>query len=461
MIARRLKRTAAIALIAVMSFTSLSFGEDFKKDMSFFDAAKEYILNNYAGEVTEDQLIDGAVKGMYDSLDKYSTYLDAEENKQFTEDVSGTFSGIGAQISLTNGNVTIVEPIENSPALKAGLLPGDIIRAINNEEIKEVNNLSDVVEKIKGPKGTAVKLLIERKGQTFEVSITRDNVVINPVKWRELESGIGYIKITEFNKAAVQSTLGGIGELKSKGINKLVLDLRGNPGGGLLDVVGIAQQFVPRGNIVKIKYKDGAENSYPSYGDVKFARVAVLVDESSASAAEILAGAIQDTKSGVLIGKNTYGKGTVQKLLNLKNGEAIKLTVAKYLLPSGRSIDHTGLVPDIKAERYIESIVDLGKLQSLPADKPLKSGDAGLDVLGLQERLSILGYKTSDAKGIYGQATAAAVSSFQSSKGLYPYGVADKTTLGAISESFSKLMISDKMDNQLNKALEYLRSQQL
>ncbi|AHM57342.1 carboxy-terminal processing protease CtpA [Peptoclostridium acidaminophilum DSM 3953] len=461
MIASKLKRTASIALIAVMSFTSLSFGEDFNKDMSFFNAAKEYILNNYVDEVTEDQLIDGAVKGMYDSLDKYSTYLDAEENKQFTEDVQGTFSGIGAQIALKNGNVTIVEPLENSPALKAGLLPGDIIKAIDGKEIGEVKNLVDVVNKIKGPQGTAVKLLIERKGQSFQVSIIRDNVVINPVKSRVLENGIGYIRITEFNKTATQNTLTAIEELKAKGINKLVLDLRGNPGGGLLDVVGIAQEFVPKGNIVKIQYKDGAENSYPSYGNVRFAKVAVLVDESSASASEILAGAIQDTKSGVLVGKNTYGKGTVQKVLNLKNGEAIKLTIAKYLLPSGRSIDHTGLVPDVVAERYVEGIVDLGKLQALPTDKAMKAGDAGLDVLGLQERLLALGFKTTDSKGIYGQSTTAAVSAFQSSQGLYPYGVADKTTLGAISESFTKLMLSDQMDNQLDKALEYLRSQQI
>jgi len=461
MIARRLKRSAAALLITVMSFTSLSFGEEFKKDMEFFDAAKQYILNNYAGEVTEDQLIDGAVKGMYDSLDKYSTYLDAEENKQFTEDVSGTFSGIGAQISLVNGNVTIVEPMENSPALKAGLLPGDVIKAIDGEEIKEVKNLTDVVNKIKGQKGTVVKLLIERKGQSFEVSITRDDVVINPVKSRVLENGIGYIKITEFNKTATQNTLTAIEELKAKGINKLVLDLRGNPGGGLLDVVGIAQEFVPKGNIVKIQYKDGTENSYPSYGNVKFRKVAVLVDESSASASEILAGAIQDTKAGVLIGKNTYGKGTVQKVLNLKNGEAIKLTIAKYLLPSGRSIDHKGLVPDVVAERYMESIVDLSKLQSLSTDKAMKAGDAGLDVLGLQERLAVLGFKTSDAKGIYGHSTAVVVSAFQKSTGLYPYGVADKTTLSAVSESFSKFMLSDQMDNQLSEALEYLRKQQI
>lgn len=461
MIARRLKRSAAVLLIAVMSFTSLSFGEEFKKDMEFFDAAKQYILNNYAGEVTEEQLIDGAVKGMYDSLDKHSMYLDVEENKQFTEDVQGTFSGIGAQIGLRDGSVAIIEPFENSPAIRAGLLPGDIIRAIDGEEIKEVKNLSDIVEKIKGPKGTPVKLMIERKGKSFEVTITRDEVVINPVKSRVLENGIGYIKITEFNKTATQNTLTAIEELKAKGINKLVLDLRGNPGGGLLDVVGIAQEFVPKGNIVKIQYKDGTENSYPSYGNVKFGKVAVLVDESSASASEILAGAMQDTKAGVLIGKNTYGKGTVQKVLNLKNGEAIKLTIAKYLLPSGRSIDHTGLVPDFIAERYVESIVDLSKLQNLPTDKGMRAGDAGLDVLGLQERLVMVGFNTSDPKGIYGQPTAAAVAAFQKSQGLHPYGVADKTTLSALSESFSKFMLSDQMDNQLSKALDYLRKQQL
>lgn len=456
---KMISKCTAFAVAAVMAASGISYAQqDIEKDMEFFSATKNYIIKNYAAdEISEEELIDAAVKGMFDALDKHSVYLDAQQNEQFSEEVEGSFTGIGALIGVRDGNVTILEPIENSPAIEAGLLPGDIIRAVEGEEITDTENLKEIVDRIRGEEGTSVKLTIERRGKRFDVSVKRAQVELNPVKYRELGNGIGYIKLSEFSKVSIKNMGKAVNELKSQGNSKLVLDLRGNPGGGLVDVVAIAQDFVPKGKVVTIKYKNGSESSYPSYGTPVFSKVAVLVDSGSASASEILAGAIQDTGAGVLIGENTYGKGTVQKLLPLKNGEAIKLTIAKYVLPSGRSIDQTGLVPDIAAGRFADEVVDIGDLTPFETDHAMKKGDAGLDVLALQERLQLLGYAVTDPKGIYGDSTEAGVSSYQGKVGMAQSSEASTQTLSSLSADFSKFMLSDDMDNQLKTALEYLK----
>ena len=455
---RMISKCTALAVAGMMAVPCLSYAQqDIEKNIEFFNATKSYIIKNYAAdEITEEELIDAAVKGMFDALDKHSVYMDAEENEEFSEEVEGSFVGIGALVGVRDGNITVLEPLEDSPAIEAGLLPGDIIRAIDGEEIVDPEDIKAVVKRIRGEEGTTVKLTIERGGRSFDVLVKRAEVELNPVKYKDLGNGIGYIKLSEFSKVSIKNMGKAVEDLKGKGTDKLILDLRGNPGGGLVDVVAIAQDFVPKGKIVTIKYKNGSENSYPSYGEPAFSKVAVLVDNGSASASEILAGAIQDTNSGILIGKNTYGKGTVQKLLPLKNGEAIKLTIAKYLLPSGRSIDQTGLVPDLDTERFASEIVDVEKLTPFETDHTMKKGDAGLDVLALQERLKLLGYEISDPQGIYGDSTAEGVNAYQVKLEIGQSGQADTATLSSISGDFSKFMLSDEMDNQLQKAMEYL-----
>lgn len=448
------KRGLASILIIVFLFSNVAFGEDFVKDEEFFNAIKGYIMKNYAGEIKEEDLYDGAIKGMFEKLDLHSTYMDKQDSGEFTQEVKGKLYGIGALIGIKDGNIIIQEPLEDSPAKKGGILPGDVIIAVDGNNTEKITDVNKIIDKIKGDKGTTVTLTINRNGKTFDVKLIRDEIKINPVKYRVIQGNIGYLKISEFNENVTDGVEKAISELKKSGVKKIVLDLRGNPGGGLRDVVDVAEYFV-KGNVVTIKDAKGNSTNYISPGAPVFDNVAVLIDDGSASASEILAGAIQDNKVGVLIGEKSYGKGTVQTVLNLKNGEMIKLTIAKYYLPSGRTIDHTGLIPDIEVSRF-DSSVNIDELQELNVDKKTYKSDAGLHILGIQERLNVLGYKIDDPKGIFGDSTYNAVKKFQSDNNMYSYGTADLSTLSKLNEKFSEYILSDKMDNQLNKAIEIL-----
>ncbi|MCT4507450.1 MAG: S41 family peptidase [Tepidibacter sp.] len=433
--------------------TNVAFAGDFVKDEEFFHGVKNYITKNYAGEITEEELYDAAVKGMFEKLDKHSIYMDKESNKSFNESVNGKMYGIGALINVRDGKLNIVEPIEDSPAQKAGLMPGDIIVGIEDERLKEIEDVREVINKIKGDKGTNVNLTISRNGKEFKVDIKRDEIKMKAVKYRVIEGNIGYIKISQFTINVADEVQGAVDNLKNQGINKAVLDLRGNPGGSLSSVVEVSKHFVPKGKVVIVKDAKGKVVNHYSKGKVAFDKLTVLVDENSASASELLSGAIQDTKSGTLIGKTTYGKGTVQTILPLKNGEGIKLTIAKYYLPSDRSIDKVGVIPDIDCDRLC---IDISKIIEINKDTKLLKGDAGLDVLAVQERLKIMGYDISDPKGLYMDSTFKAVERFQQDNGIYPYGVADITTLNKINNKFIKYITSDEMDKQLKKSIEIL-----
>ncbi|SHH33418.1 S41 family peptidase [Tepidibacter thalassicus] len=447
------RKTFMTLLITVLLFSNIAFGEEIVKNEEFFNDIKNYIIKNYAGEITEEELYDGAIKGMFEKLDKYSIYMSKEINEEFNEYVKGKMYGIGALLGVRDGKVKIIELLDNSPAKKAGLMPEDIIIAVDNKEIGKIKDIKSLINMIKGDKGTKVTLTVERDRNKFDVTITRDEIKINPVKYKVINNNIGYIKISKFNSNVVDGVKNAVEKLKQKGIKKLILDLRGNPGGGLKGVVEASKYFVPKGKVVSVKYKNGKTKEYYSKGEVAFDDVVVLIDNSSASASEILAGAIQDTNSGTIIGQRSYGKGTVQTVIPLKNGESIKLTIAKYYLPSGRTINGTGITPDIEVPRYL---VDLDDLLNLSPDKKLFKNDAGLDVLALQQRLNILGYKIDDAMGVYQDSTFDAVTAFQRDNNLYPYGVADITTIKKLNEKFLEFILSEKMDNQLKKAIEIL-----
>ncbi len=450
---KKMSRFICSLVTVMVLITNIAFADDFSKNEEFFNAVKKYVMNNYAGEITEDELYDAAIKGMFEKLDKHSIYMDKETNASFSESVKGKMFGIGALIGVRDGKLKIIEPIEDSPAQKAGLMPDDIIVGIEGERLGEIKDVKEVINKIKGDKGTNVNLTISRNGNEFKVDIKRDEIKIKSVKYRVIEGDIGYIKISQFTTDVEDEVEVAVNDLKKQGINKAVLDLRGNPGGSLSAVVEVSKHFVPKGKVVIVRdAKDKVINHY-SKGEVAFDKLAVLVDKNSASASELLSGAIQDTKSGTLIGKTTYGKGTVQTVLPLKNGESIKLTIAKYYLPSDRSIDGTGVTPDIDCDRYD---IDVDKLMELNKDSKLSQGDAGLEVLAVQERLEAMGYDINDPKGVYQDSTFKAVEKFQGDNGIYPYGVADLTTLSKINEEFAKCITSDKMDKQLKKSIEIL-----
>ena len=350
---KKLRQSLILLLITVILSTNLAYSEQIVKDQDYFDAIKEYVMQNYALEITEEQLYDAAIKGMFDSLDPYSYYMTSEEYNSFIEEANGEFAGIGATVGKNDQGFYIVSITPDAPAQKAGLKAMDLIVSVNDKKIENTMSTEDLVKQIRGNAGTKVKLGILRDNKPLTIEITRAVIHINPIESKMIKDDLAYIRILEFNNNAYGDLTTAIDTLNKAGAKKVILDLRGNPGGSLSQVINMSNYFVPKGKVLEIRYKTDKPEIYYSTGNLKFQKVVVLVDANTASAAEILAGAIQDSKSGILIGTTTYGKGVVQDLYPLKNGEAIKLTIAKYVLPSGRDINAKGLTPDIKVEYQI------------------------------------------------------------------------------------------------------------
>jgi len=311
------------------------------------------VKKNYVEEVETKNLVNGAINGMLNSLDPHSAYLTPELYKDLQMDTQGRFGGLGIEITVKGGVLTVVSPIEDTPAFKAGIKPGDMIFKIEDEFTKDMT-LVDAVKKMRGPKGTKINLSIKREGvpELIDFTLVRDTIRVQSVRSRVLESGYGYIRLAQFQERSdrdVQKALEKLAAEKS-GLKGLVLDLRNNPGGLLTQAVRIADLFLDSGLIVytegriesqKQKYfaqKDGSWMDFP---------MVVLVNGGSASASEIVAGALQDHKRAVVLGTKTFGKGSVQTILPLDDNSALRLTTARYFTPSGRSIQATGIVPDI------------------------------------------------------------------------------------------------------------------
>jgi carboxyl-terminal processing protease len=311
------------------------------------------VKKNYVEEVETKNLVNGAINGMLNSLDPHSAYLTPELYKDLQMDTQGRFGGLGIEITVKGGVLTVVSPIEDTPAFKAGIKPGDMIFKIEDEFTKDMT-LVDAVKKMRGPKGTKINLSIKREGvpELIDFTLVRDTIRVQSVRSRVLESGYGYVRLAQFQERSdrdVQKALEKLAAEKS-GLKGLVLDLRNNPGGLLTQAVRVADLFLDSGLIVytegriesqKQKYfaqKDGSWMDFP---------MVVLVNGGSASASEIVAGALQDHKRAVVLGTKTFGKGSVQTILPLDDNSALRLTTARYFTPSGRSIQATGIVPDI------------------------------------------------------------------------------------------------------------------
>lgn len=310
---------------------------------------KKIIEYNYFYETTDKELIEGAIKGLFSALDENSQYYTAEEFQALMEDVSGDFVGIGVYLEEKDGSIIVSSAIEGSPAQKAGIKAGDVIVSVDGKSIKGIP-LVEVVKLIKGKEGTTVKLGILRNGKNIVYNIVRAVVKINPVEYKILEGNIGYIKIRQFYQNTYEKLLPALKEFDKNKIIHIIIDLRDNPGGFLSEAIKVAKLFIPEGPIVHIRYKgDIEETHYSTLKKPKY-KLAVLINENSASASEILAGAVQDTKVGTIIGVPSYGKGTVQQIIPLPLGDGMKITVAEYLTPNKRSINQKGIQPDIIVE---------------------------------------------------------------------------------------------------------------
>ncbi|MBQ9284280.1 MAG: S41 family peptidase [Acidaminococcaceae bacterium] len=310
------------------------------------------IHSGYVGEYTDKKLFEGAMHGMVESLDDpYSEYLDAEAFTHLNEMTDGTFGGIGVVLGQRNKEFVVVSPMEGSPGAKAGIEAGDKILKVNDTDTKG-RTLEDVVHTIRGKKGTNVKLLLEHKnGEQFTADIVRDDIKIQSVAGKMLpDSKIGYIRIAMFNENTGEEFKKAYEKLEQEGMQATLLDLRHNPGGLLNECVKVSNYIVPKGPVVSITDKQGNTKVYESKLEKVKYPLAVLIDNGSASASEIVSGAVQDTKAGKLFGVKTYGKGCVQSIFHITPETGLKLTTAMYYTPSGRSIHKVGVSPDVEIE---------------------------------------------------------------------------------------------------------------
>jgi carboxyl-terminal processing protease len=330
-------------------------------DLTQFWNVYGLLQKEYIGTLDKDKAVEGATKGLVESLDDpYSSYLPADERKRLDEELSGRFDGIGAILSEKDRRTEIVELIPGSPAEKAGLKANDLILAVDDQPTEGLV-LDEVVSKIRGPKDTTVTLLVERSGTDDPIvfKITRAKIQVKSVK-SEMKGQVGYIDVSQFGDDTVEGVTEAVKSLKDKKAKAIILDLRNNPGGYLNSVPPIAGLFLPPSVIVKEKYKSGKTDSLRSTSVpiLPDTPLFILVNDSSASASEILAGALQDYDRATLIGEKTYGKGSVQDIIPLYGSAALRLTIAEWLTPKDRAINKMGIEPDVVIEDKIEGTSD-------------------------------------------------------------------------------------------------------
>ena len=344
-----------ILILFLFSQKVISSENEIYKKIDVFGEVLEKINKEYVDEINQSDSMDSAINGLLQSLDPYSGYMSPEIFNEMQTETSGEFGGLGIEVTMESGVVKVISPIDDTPASKAGIKAGDYIVKINDTQVQG-KSLSEAVELMRGPVGSAIELTIRRRGEkkALTFNVTREIIQIKSVKAELLEKNIGYIRLTSFNENSAGQIKKEINKFeKNKNLKSYILDLRNNPGGLLSQAIKISDFFLDNGEIVSTKSRQQSENRkwFAKKGDLtKGKTILVLINYGSASASEIVAGALKDHKRAILIGENSYGKGSVQSIIPLKNKGAIRLTVAKYYLPSGKSISEVGVSPDIEID---------------------------------------------------------------------------------------------------------------
>ena len=356
-----------IQIYLIIFFTQFIFLEkvnsaeiDIYKKIDLFGEVLEKINKEYVDEINQSESMDSAINGLLQSLDPYSSYMSPEIFEEMQTETSGEFGGLGIEVSMEAGVVKVITPIDDTPASKAGLKAGDYIVKINDIQVQG-KSLSEAVDLMRGPVGSGIELTVRRRGvkKALTFNVVREIIEVQSVKSELLENNIGYLRLTSFNDNSSQQIKKQIKKLKkNKNLSSYILDLRNNPGGLLSQAIKITDFFLENGEIVSTKSRKKSENRkwFAKKGDILDGKtLLVLINYGSASASEIVAGALKDHKRAILVGENSYGKGSVQSIIPLKNKGAIRLTVAKYYLPSGKSISEVGVRPDIEVNEEGES----------------------------------------------------------------------------------------------------------
>jgi carboxyl-terminal processing protease len=376
---------AALAFLAP-SLTAEAASSDTYRQLNLFGDAFERVRSDYVESVEEKKLIEAAINGMLSSLDPHSSYLDAKSFRDMQIQTRGEFGGLGIEVTLEEGLVKVVAPIDDTPAARAGLQAGDLITHIDTEPVLGLT-LADAVEKMRGPIGTPITLTVARPGaeEPFDVTLTRDQITVQAVRWR-MEGDVGYVRVTAFNEQTEEKLDEGMRALQAENPNLLgyILDLRNNPGGLLDQAIAVSDAFLEQGEIVSTRgrHQKDTQRFNAREGDLANSKpVIVLINGGSASASEIVAGALQDHRRAIVLGEKSFGKGSVQTIIPLGSEGAIRLTTARYYTPSGRSIQAKGIEPDIEVQQArVEPLAAAMPHEAdlrghLDADKPANAED--------------------------------------------------------------------------------------
>ena len=471
---------SAQAFAADTTMSSGEFATDTATVGDYLQGIIDIIKQKYNGDITDQELISAAIKGMVESLDPYSTYFTQEEFDAFYNTFQGSVEGIGVQVVQDGDYILVVKPFPDSTALKAGILPGDKIFEVDGINVVG-QKIDDVVSKIKGTAGTKVKLGILRFGTKRYIEVVRAQISVPSVS-SYIRGDIGYIRIDSFTETTSMGVNQALSSFDKKKITKVVLDLRNN-GGGLVDAaVSVAQNFVPKGVVTTLKFKDPSQKdtTYTSSLEKLKYKVAVLVNQNSASASEILTGAIKDTKAGVVIGTKTFGKSKVQTFTPIITDEAfnkynvdgklaldpyvnghfsniggwIKLTTGMYYTPNGQSIDLKGIEPNIKVDNYKIETIDVNSIEQLTASKPLSLNAQSMDVLNAEAILKLSGYNVDTPDVKLDSKTAEAIKKFQKESKININGKLDITTQQLLNNKLNALVL--KIDTQYARAVQEL-----
>lgn len=416
------------------------------------------IQENYIEEISEEDLVEGAVRGMLASLDDpYSEYMDQETMEQFNEQIESSFEGIGAEVSMVDDRVTIVAPIKDSPAEKAGLRPNDQVLTIDGESVEGLD-LLEAVGKIRGEKGSEVTIEIQRPGLSdpIEFTLVRDTIPLETVYADIEEVGdnkAGVIQITSFSEQTAERFQEELESLESEGIDGLVIDVRGNPG-GLLDVTEDILKLFVTSDQPFMQIADNEDNKQRFFSDLEEPKdypISVLIDEGSASASEILAISLYETIDAELIGRNSFGKGTVQQTLPMGDGSTIKLTILKWLSPEGNSIHEVGVKPTIEVDQP-----DYYYISPIQLEETLAYDESDPNIELAQIMLEGLGYKVDRRDGYFSKQTEQAIKDYQTDQEIKVSGVLDQETADLLLTDIIEQISNEEDDLQKEKALEVL-----